>query len=61
MNPAEKLYMLRLWQEDNKGWHASLKPVGKGESAAQYFHSLESLTKFLGNRNFLDTKPNKSE
>jgi hypothetical protein len=46
--PNEKLYMLRLWQEQGEeGWRASLKPVGKQEEAATYFHTLESLVKFL--------------
>jgi hypothetical protein len=45
---AEKLYMLRLWQEEGEeAWRASLKPVGQAEGAARYFHTLESLIKFL--------------
>jgi hypothetical protein len=45
---AEKLYMLRLWQEEGEeAWHASLKPVGQAEGTVRYFHSLESLVKFL--------------
>jgi hypothetical protein len=45
---VEKLYLLRIWQEDaQKTWHASLKPMGSGEDKARYFHSLESLVKFI--------------
>jgi hypothetical protein len=45
---TEKLYLLRLWQEEaDKSWHASLKPMGAYEDKAQYFHSLESLVKFI--------------
>jgi hypothetical protein len=44
----EKLYLLRLWQEEaDKTWHASLKPMGAREDKARYFHSLESLVKFI--------------
>jgi hypothetical protein len=47
---AEKLYMLRLWQEkDEEVWRASLKPVGQVEGSVKYFHTLESLVKFLKN------------
>ena len=42
----EKLFMLRLWQE-NEGWRASLKKLGETAEAARYFHSVESLNKFL--------------
>jgi hypothetical protein len=45
---AEKLYMLRLWQEEGEEtWRASLKPVGQLEGKVRYFHTLESLVKFL--------------
>jgi hypothetical protein len=45
---VEKLYLLRLWQEEtNETWRASLKPMGACEDTARYFHSLESLVKFI--------------
>lgn len=45
---AEKLYMLRLWQEEGEEvWRASLKLVGQLEGKVRYFHTLESLVKFL--------------
>lgn len=48
----ELLYVLRLWQDttlktDAKNWRASLKKINKENEAAQYFHSIESLTKFI--------------
>jgi hypothetical protein len=45
---AEKLFMLRLWQDKgDEIWHASLKPMGQTEEAARYFHTIESLLRFV--------------
>jgi hypothetical protein len=55
---AEKLYMLRLWQEEGEEvWRASLKLVGQVEGNTKYFHTLESLVKFLA-KQFRNTLQN---
>jgi hypothetical protein len=47
-NDTEQLFMLRLWQEKGEGtWRASLKKIAQDNEAAQYFHTLESLVRFL--------------
>jgi hypothetical protein len=44
----EQLYVLRLWQDEAQGdWRASLKKMSRTNEVAKYFHSIESLTKFL--------------
>jgi hypothetical protein len=52
MKPAkcevERLYLLRIWQDEGETtWHASLKPVAAQRGRARYFHSLESLVRFI--------------
>jgi hypothetical protein len=48
---TEQLFMLRLWQEEGEDtWRASLKRVGQENEAAQYFHTIQSLVKFLKNK-----------
>ncbi len=46
----EKLYMLRLWQDDNsQDWRASLRIMSSKNEAARYFHSVDSLSKYIAN------------
>ena len=48
---SEQLFMLRLWKEEGEiAWRASLKRVGSENEAAQYFHTIQSLVKFLKNK-----------
>jgi hypothetical protein len=50
-NDTEQLFMLRLWKEEGDTiWRASLKRVGQENEAAQYFHTIQSLVKFLKNK-----------
>lgn len=50
-NDTEQLFMLRLWKEEGEGpWRASLKKVGQENEAAQYFHTIQSLVKFIKNK-----------
>ena len=41
----EKLYMLRLWEDEDKVWHGSLKNMKTKE--VRYFKTLDSLARFV--------------
>ncbi len=47
MKENEYVYMLRLWKDDDEDWRASLKPLGKENYPAKYFHSVKSLSNFI--------------
>mgnify|MGYP000329788958 FL=1 len=51
----EKLYMLRLWEGEDKEWHGSLKNMKTKE--VRYFKTLGSLTRFLSGWIQGDQKP----
>ena len=55
---VERLFIFRLWCDENENWHVSLKDMKTGK--VKYFHTLDSLIEFLEKRRFIKKTSDKS-